>query len=498
MDLTIQIHNVKNIEDLEITLTTTPGIYAITGENGTGKSTLLACATFTFNRFTDLTNFLGAPQKNAYIKYNYSGASTKLNEKNGRWKQEAKIASVIRKVFGNPLRGFLEGSISFGNRFKTVAFSDFPSYDYLAQYAREEAPEFVKEGMGLILQNDTHYYDDLTFSRAVEIHGSKKDVYFYTREGQEVDQFHMSTGENLLASVLGALHSKNKRQQKENYPCMIYFDEIEFGLHPAALKRLVNYFKTISQQYNYAIYFSTHSLEIINEISDENIYYLRKKDKSLTKAKIEVVTPCAPAYATNMIYNHHGFDDIIIVEDEKARKIVKYIITQENIVNNRLVNIIHAGGWREVMQRGSEWKTNNAFGNNPKILAILDRDCETELLNYLMDHPDCNGIPYGFLPIDSVEKYLYRNLYLTVDSNLELAINRTIFLDNDIRSVVRTYSPSTPPNKNDNNGKNLYRLLTRHLQRESKVEDDLINFTIDYVKNTAEYIALRDFIRNNL
>jgi hypothetical protein len=87
---------------------------------------------------------------------------------------------------------------------------------------------------------------------------------------------------------------------------------------------------------------------------------------------------------------------------------------------------------------------------------------------------------------------------LTVDSNLELAINRTIFLNNDIRSVVRTYSPSTTPNKNDNNGKNLYRLLTRHLQRESKVEDDLINFTIDYVKNTAEYIALRDFIRNNL
>ena len=494
MDLTIQIHNVKSIEDLEITLTTTPGIYAITGENGTGKSTLLACATFTFNRFTDLTNFLGAPQKNAYIKYDYSGVSTMLIENNGRWKEKIKIASAIRKAFGNPLRGFLEGSISFGNRFKTVAFSDFPSYEYLARYVREDAPAFVKEGMGFILQNDTHYYDDLRFSSAVDINGSKKDVYFYTREGQEVDQFHMSTGENLLASVLGALHNKNQRQQKENFPCMIYFDEIEFGLHPAALKRLVDYFRTISDQYN----FSTHSLEIINEIKDENIYYLRKKDNTLTKAKIEVVTPCAPAYATNMIYNQHGFDDIIIVEDEKARKIVKYIIAQENIVNNRLVNIIHVGGWREVMQRGSDWQINNAFGNHPKILAVLDRDCETELPSYLIAHPDCNGIPYSFLPINSVEKYLYSNLYPSINLNLELAINRKIFLNNDIRSVVQTYSPSTSPNKNDNNGKNLYKILTRYLQRENKAEDDLIRFTIDYVKGTTEYVTLRDFIKNNL
>ena len=335
--------NIKNIEDLDITLTTEPGVYAITGENGAGKSTLLSCATYTFNRLTDLNNYLGTPQQGAYVMYDYGGVSARLEESNGRWKQKEKIASRIRKFFNNPLRGFLEGSVSFGNRFKNAGFSDFPNRNDLAQYPREVAPDFVKEGMGVILQNDIHYYDDLTIARAVTIGGNKNDVYFYTRETQEVDQFHMSTGENLLASVLGALHYKNERQQTEKCPCMVYLDEIEFGLHPAALKRLVEYFREVANTYNYAIYFSTHSLAIINEIEDENIYYLRKKNNGETKTEIEVVTPCAPAYATNMIYNLRGFDDIIIVEDEKARKIVNYIIKKEKLVNNRLVHIIHAG-----------------------------------------------------------------------------------------------------------------------------------------------------------
>ena len=114
MELTIHIHNIKNIEDLDITLTTEPGVYAITGENGAGKSTLLSCATYTFNRLTDLNNYLGTPQQGAYVMYDYGGVSARLEESNGRWKQKEKIASRIRKFFNNPLRGFLEGSVSFG------------------------------------------------------------------------------------------------------------------------------------------------------------------------------------------------------------------------------------------------------------------------------------------------------------------------------------------------------------------------------------------------
>ena len=498
MELTIHIHNIKNIEDLDITLTTEPGVYAITGENGAGKSTLLSCATYTFNRMTDLNNYLGTPQKGAYVMYDYGGVSARLEESNGRWKQKEKIASRIRKFFNNPLRGFLEGSVSFGNRFKNAGFSDFPNRNDLAQYPREVASDFVKEGMGVILQNDIHYYDDLTIARAVTIGGNKNDVYFYTRETQEVDQFHMSTGENLLASVLGALHYKNERQQTEKCPCMVYLDEIEFGLHPAALKRLVDYFRRVANEYNYAIYFSTHSLAIINEINDENIYYLRKKNTNAVKTEIEVVTPCAPAYATNMIYNLHGFDDIIMVEDEKARMIVKYIIQKEMLLKNRLAHIIHVGGWPEVLHRAYEWDSSNAFGNHPKILVILDRDSKRDLPAVIAEHPEYRNVLFSFLPVHSMEKYYMGKLHPVIDSAFETAVNRAIFKNFDVASIVGTYSPATPPAKNDKNGKNLYNTIVRNLPAESKTEEDLINFTIDYVSSSAEYIELRDFLQNNL
>lgn len=499
MDLKIHIHNVKNIQDLEVTLTTDPGVYAITGENGAGKSTLLASATLVlFNQAQERDNYLGAPQDGAYISYEYEGSSMLLEEKEGKWKYKTKTENWLRKFSGNPIKGFLEGSISFGNRFKNAGFSDIPSTQHLAHFTRQDAPDFVKEGMGVILQDNAHYYDDLKVSHAVRIGDSKNDVYFYSREGQEVDQFHMSTGENLLASVLGALNNKNGRQKVRKFPCVIFLDEIEFGLHPSALKRLVDYFKQVAIDYNYAIYFSTHSLSIINEIDDANIFYLQKKDKHATKTDVGVIHPCAPAYATNLIYHLHGFDDIILVEDEKARTIINYIIKREKLIKNRLVHILHAGGWQEVLQRGSEWNCNNSFGNHPKIFAILDRDCKTELPGHLKNHPDSSGIPYGFLPIQSMEKYLFSMLYPKIDSDFEKAINTNIFVNHDIRSIVATYHPPTPQKPDDKNGKNLYKLIKRHLPIESKSEDDLIHFTIDYISSSSEYIDLRDFIKKNL
>ena len=39
MSIRMIIHNVKNIDDFEFEIPTQKGLYALTGENGTGKST---------------------------------------------------------------------------------------------------------------------------------------------------------------------------------------------------------------------------------------------------------------------------------------------------------------------------------------------------------------------------------------------------------------------------------------------------------------------------
>ena len=85
----------------------------------------------------------------------------------------------------------------------------------------------------------------------------------------------------------------------------------------------------VSDEYNYAIYFSTHSIELIRGIKPENIFYIeRHSDNSL-----EVLNPCYPAYATKFLYDHSGYDRIILVEDDLAKEIIRRILTY----------IIHSG-----------------------------------------------------------------------------------------------------------------------------------------------------------
>ena len=101
----------------------------------------------------------------------------------------------------------------------------------------------------------------------------------------------MSTGENLLISILNSISIRKKERDNIEKPCMFFLDEVELALHPSSLKKLMTLLTQVSDEYNYAIYFSTHSIELIRGIKPENIFYIeRHSDNSL-----EVLNPCYPA-----------------------------------------------------------------------------------------------------------------------------------------------------------------------------------------------------------
>ena len=76
--------------------------------------------------------------------------------------------------------------------------------------------------------------------------------------------------------VVGSNNGENELKATNNIEKLnvILIDEIELALHPSAIKRLVDFAKEIAKQYNVAIYFSTHSLEIINSLPTDNLFYL--------------------------------------------------------------------------------------------------------------------------------------------------------------------------------------------------------------------------------
>ena len=360
------------------------------------------------------------------------------------------------------------------------------------------ANDFIRKNLGQILQGDSNFYEKLWF---VSSNYEKFDgtVFFYEKNGKRISQFHMSTGENLLISILNSLYIRNNDRANLNKPCLIFLDEIELALHPSSLKRLVHFLQEMSNQYNYAIYFSTHSIELISGISPDNIFFIeRHSDNS-----IEIMNPCYPAYATRILYDHSGYDNVILVEDDLAREIIRRIIKKECLLNNRLVHVLPCGGYSNVIDLADDVVRNNLLGKKTSICIILDLDIKTNAENYIAHNNIANNIPLNYLPIESLEKYLRNKLVKNVDHTLFRRLNDYIFQQKSLNEIINDYTQNNNAD-NDNNGKRFYKLIDTELRERRKDRNELIEMIVEYlfekndnmIKKTTSFLTTQ-FKNNN-
>jgi len=291
----------------------------------------------------------------------------------------------------------------------------------------------------------------------------------------------MSTGENLLVSILNSLNIRNSDRASLLKPCLLFLDEIELALHPSSLKRLVTFLREMSQEYNYAIYFSTHSIELIGSIKPENIFFLeRHSDNS-----VEILNPCYPAYATRILYDHSGYDYIILVEDDLAKEIVSRLLRKHSLLSNRLVHVLPCGGFSNVIELAKEVVNSNLVGKTSSISIILDGDVKSDAQRYIARHGIQNNIPVNYLPIESLEKYLKTNLYDSVDHKLFRLLNDFVFHQVSLGEIIENYKNSTDTSK-DTNGKKLYKRIDTELRARGKSRLEIIELIVDYLTNNNE------------
>ena len=269
MKLKMSINKIKSIDFIKLELPTDKGLYAITGQNGSGKSTISSCASSVFF-YMQMNDFFGNTDNDAFIQFELNGGKRyykKVFEQN-KWKWTRKTEGDFK------IKGFFEGSLIYGNRFRNTNYNTLRKLELIEEKYLKSAPEFIRENLGLILHNDKNFYPKLfkvinsDLPNTLNING---DIFYYEKDNKKISQFHMSTGENLLISILNSLSIRNSDRTTLNIPCLLMLDEIELALHPSSLKRLVQFLEKMSNSFNYAIYFSTHSLEIISSISPSNI-----------------------------------------------------------------------------------------------------------------------------------------------------------------------------------------------------------------------------------
>lgn len=466
MFLKIKIHKIKHIIDAEFTMRLTRGLYAITGENGSGKSTIVTCASSSFFNM-QMNEYIGKTADDASIKLELTDGSCLYSKKGGRW---------IRKFKGSfKLNGFYEGSLIFGNRFRNTSYEKLKKLDRTNSNSLHATDNFIRENLGQILHGNKDFYEKL-FVLDHKGTGFSGDVFFYEKDGVRVSQFHMSTGENLLISILNSINRKNSSRVDRDIVGLILLDEIELALHPAALKRLVVFLSKIANEYNYAIYFSTHSIELVSAINPQNIYFIER----YADHTIEILNPCYPAYATRLLYDHDGYDKVIMVEDDLAKEIIKRLIKSERLLQSRLIHILPCGGYSNVINLATEVVRDNLLTKKTSLSIVLDADIKSDVEAFMVNRGIGRNLPISYLPIESLEKFLRKYLFLSVDHKLFRTLNDYVFQQKSLKEIIDEYTIINNK-KEDKDGKRLFQLISDELDNRNKNRQELIEIIVDYL-----------------
>lgn len=475
MELIMHICNVKSIKDITFSFPLEKGLYAITGENASGKSTLVACASCVFFNIP-MHEYFGKPTGTASIEFTLGDTNRKWVFADKKWQR-----SVSENRMS--IRGFYEGSVIFGNRFRDTNFGALRDLDKISTSDIKPADEFVRTNLGEILHGNPGYYRNLfqiedSVKNELKLHGHP---YFYQVEsGKYISQPRMSTGENMLITILHSLNIRRRNRLKNNepQPYIVFLDEIELALHASSLRRLCTFLEKMSDSLDAAIFFSTHSLELIRTIKAQNIYYLdRQLDGSLM-----VTNPCYPAFATRNLYSDDGYgnDAVIFVEDDLAKAIIERVLVERDLLNNIRIKVLPTGGWTNTLVLARDVVFSKLLIRGTKVIVVLDKDIQPFVPKFMKDHPDCKFIEPDYLPVSSLEKYLRQNLVINVDPALYKKLDSYVFQGRPLKDILTKYSVDVNV-KEDTDGKKLFGKLSEALRSLKKDRDELVEVVVRYL-----------------
>ena len=515
--ISILAKNLKSLDELSFDFCLSPGINVICGENGIGKSTLINAMSKLIDA-NALRKFFKNVSENATVEFSFNSMSSqwKKNTKNGTWtniKNDGNIA----------FHGFIESSYILGNRFRYANISMMNKDEAYLDKNLKDIPSDLVKTIGIILKNDEKYFSKIQcyYPVLVKTRDGKKEetvakrpLFVFEIEGKKLSTYEMSSGEFIVTSLVEYIHCElEKIKENKLKPINKYrsseisigiIDEIEVGLHPAALNRLISYLRGLCESHKLCLFLSTHSTSTLSSVKKENIFLLSRRNSSSDK-KVNVINPCYPAYAIRSIKDICGYDKIIFVEDVLAKKLVEQQMNKLDLGVNNLFKIIPIGGWRKVIEIYKEFEMEKLGGMFCDYIAILDGDIEEEFLREFGDK--AKNYRVEFLPIPSLEKFFFKKIILENDSGVFEKVEAALFnssINHSLDEVVSNYKNQNENYKtNDKSGKRLMREIIKNaisntIDRTS-VERSLSDIAMnDINKNTDSSLTNKDILQEYL
>lgn len=370
MSDTIKIKKIKGIEELSYTLPNKSGVYLLTGENGTGKTTLLIA----LNRLGDnlafaneFGNIQTLPAQHS-IEFYINGKAVTYRKRKMRWTPFPRANSKLIKDYKYHQTYYLSAT---GLRLYQQSISDLSGKKYGV------APDIV-DAMNEIFK--TQRFSELKYLNAKSLKGRQKQLHRDNKlyvlkncSGVQYSELDFSLGERMVLNALDYISSVQSCS-------MLLIDEIELALHPIAQVEFYKYLLKKSDEKDLVIIISTHSATLIKQA--RNLQYLENKN-----GRITMVDSISPAYVLKglSVDADNRPDYLFFVEDIMAKmyltKVIDKLKGDINELKGVCIQIVPVGGYEQVLNLMSYFYGVNPFSDK-KVHSFLDGDVK-DVLNEL-------------------------------------------------------------------------------------------------------------------
>jgi hypothetical protein len=389
-------------------------VTALIGTNGGGKSTVLGAAAIAYKAirpslFFPKSSIGDDSMSNWALGYDLIDKkvnSTQIVQRSARFKN-AKWARD--DLSDRPVLYFgIQRTVPAGERRE---FKKYASFNYQFTGSKTALHQTIQDQVARILGKDVSHFQRANIS-------DERDFYIGSDGTVSYSEFHFGAGESSVIRMVSMIESA-----PEN--ALVLIEEIENGLHPVAVRRMVEYLMDAAIRRSIQSIFTTHSEDALAPLPPEGIW--SSIDGKARQGRISIE-------ALRAITGRIDETVAAFVEDSFAKEWVEGIIRRSAPSKMDEVGVYPVSGDTRAHSIHMAHRANPAVSDKMRSICILDGDADVEenLAEGVIKLP-------GKKPESEVFNYVNSNIDILA-MKLAVALHLPASSDVHVRDAVKAVS----------------------------------------------------------
>lgn len=389
-------------------------VTALIGTNGGGKSTVLGAAAIAHKSirpalFFPKSSIGDESMADWSIGYDIVDKQRNPTQTFARSARFRRSKWVRDDLIDRPILYFgIQRTVPAGERRE---FKKFATTNYRYKGSREALSETVQEQVAKILGKDVSNFKSaqITQSQAFLVGGDGQISY---------SEFHFGAGESSIIRMVKEIEAAPQN-------ALVLIEEIENGLHPVAVRRMVEYLMDVAQRRSIQSVFTTHSEDALTPLPPEAIW--SSIDGKTRQGKISIE-------ALRAITGRIDERLAVFVEDAFAKEWVESIIRAITPEIMDEIGVYAVSGEAQAYAIHMSHRKNPAISGKLRSFCVLDGDSrqEANAADGVIKLP-------GTVPEATIFDYVYENLE-TLSMRLAVGLHLSPEKEAAVRKVVEDVS----------------------------------------------------------